>query len=171
MSRTPQYRFISIDSPEFHEARKLRYAVLYEPLGIEESKVDWGDDTTSAHCVAFVNGAMVGYGRLVRDGSFAQVRHLAVLPGYRTRGVGGGLLDQLLEVARDLGVRSVYLNARFTAWRLYADRGFESTGPVIHTESSHLPHQRMELDLCPAPRPAHAAARILHSVRAPRVAV
>jgi GNAT superfamily N-acetyltransferase len=171
MSRTPQYRFITIDSPEFHEARKLRYSVLYEPLGIAESSVDWGDDATSAHCVAFVGGAMVGYGRLVRDGSFAQVRHLAVLPGYRMRGVGGGLLDQLLELARDLGVRSVFLNARFTAWRLYADRGFESMGPVIHTESSHLPHQRMELDLCPAPRAVLTAPRVSHAARRPRVAV
>lgn len=141
------YRFIGADSPEFREAARLRYAVLYEPLGISESKVDWGDDSDSAHCVAFVDGTLAGYGRVVRATSVAQVRHLAVSPAFRGNGIGGGLVDRLVAHARERGATLVFLNARFTALGMYRDKGFRAVGTIFHTESTHLPHQRMELEL------------------------
>lgn len=148
MSYTVTIREIETRSPEFVEARRLRYAVLYQPIGVAEAEVRWDDDVPgSSHCVAFAGAEMVGYGRLVcRDGN-AQIRHLAVAPGHRGKGIGGRLLDELVAQARGRGVAAVFLNARFTALGMYRSRGFESVGPIIHTESTHLPHQRMELAL------------------------
>jgi GNAT superfamily N-acetyltransferase len=141
------YRFIDATSPEFREASRLRYSVLYEPLDIPESKVDWGDDGGSVHCVAFADGNLAGYGRIVRGANAAQIRHLAVAPQYRGQGIGSGLLDRLVTHARGYGARLVFLNARFTAMGMYREKGFHAVGAIFHTESTHLPHQRMELVL------------------------
>ena len=52
---------------------------------------------------------VVGCGALhVMWNDLAEVRTLAVDPAVRGRGVGGALLDRLLETARDLGVARVF---------------------------------------------------------------
>lgn len=148
MSSDLQVEFITPINPEFLEAKRLRYAVLYEPLGIAESDVEWCDtEHGTSHAVVFSRGRMAGYGRVVVRGAEAQIRHLAVLPQFRGKGVGTALLDGLVERARLYGASSVYLNARFTALGMYRAKGFGAVGPIFHTESTHLPHQRMELTL------------------------
>ncbi len=58
--------------------------------------------------VAEAGGELVGCGALhVMWEDLAEVRTLAVDPAWRTRGVGGLLLDRLVETARTLGVRRV----------------------------------------------------------------
>lgn len=145
MAADVRVAFITPHAPEFHEAKRLRYSVLYEPLGIPESAVDWDDYLPGTHhCIVLDRGDLVGYGRLVIRAGEAQIRHLAVSTDRRGRGIGATLLDALLARARELGARMVFLNARFTALGMYRSRGFEPIGPVFHSESTHLPHQRME---------------------------
>jgi ribosomal-protein-alanine N-acetyltransferase len=60
-----------------------------------------------------------------------ELANIAVLPEARGRGVGGRLLDHLVEVARDRGVRRLFLEVRESneaARRLYATRGFREVG-------------------------------------------
>ncbi len=58
--------------------------------------------------VAEAGDELVGCGALhVMWEDLAEVRTLAVDPQWRTKGVGALLLDQLIETARDLGVRRV----------------------------------------------------------------
>lgn len=55
------------------------------------------------------SGRVVGCGALhVMWADLAEVRTLAVAPQARRRGVGHGLLDALLQRARDLGLRRVF---------------------------------------------------------------
>jgi [ribosomal protein S18]-alanine N-acetyltransferase len=60
-----------------------------------------------------------------------EIANVAVAPGWRGRGVGGMLLDSVLELAGARGVTTVYLEVRETnsaALHLYASRGFEQVG-------------------------------------------
>ncbi len=141
-------RFVSATDVVFPEVRALRQRVLYEPYGVDLSPVDFDDANPAAsHLVVFCRGYLAGYGRVEVRGEEAQIRHLAVDQAYRGRGIGTEMLDALLGRARSMGAQRVFLNARFTALGLYRSRGFLEVGPIFHTESTHLPHKRMELAL------------------------
>ena len=60
-----------------------------------------------------------------------ELANIAVQPDARREGLGGLLLDHLIEVARGRGVRSLFLEVRESnegARRLYAHRSFEEIG-------------------------------------------
>ncbi len=74
--------------------------------------------------VAVEDGAVIGCGALhVMWEDLAEVRTVAVSPAHHGRGVGGQILDRLLDTARDLGVRRVFCLTFETAF--FAGRGFE----------------------------------------------
>lgn len=74
--------------------------------------------------VAEVDGALAGCGALhVMWEDLAEVRTLAVDPRFRGRGVGGALLETLLDDARELGVQRVFTLTFEVAF--FARHGFE----------------------------------------------
>lgn len=83
------------------------------------------------YLVATVDASVVGYGGLAAYGEEAYVQTLGVSPHHQHRGIGGALLDALLEEAERRRVRTVGLEVRTdntAAQRLYARRGFEVVG-------------------------------------------
>jgi amino-acid N-acetyltransferase len=63
--------------------------------------------------VAEVDGALVGIGSLVEmSPTLVEVRSLAVLPAYRSLGVGGLLVRELAEQARRRGIPTVFALTR-----------------------------------------------------------
>ncbi|MFP5334730.1 MAG: amino-acid N-acetyltransferase [Actinomycetes bacterium] len=74
--------------------------------------------------VAEVDGRLAGCGALhVMWEDLAEVRTLAVDPRHRGRGVGGALLERLLDDARELGVQRVFTLTFEVAF--FARHGFE----------------------------------------------
>lgn len=148
MSNNLVMRFISTRDPEFLEARRFRYAVLFEPLEIPESRIEWEDDLPGTHhLVIFNRGDLAAYGRVVMRGDEGQIRFLSVSPKYRGLGIGSALLDALIDKAREEGAQSVFLNARLNTYGLYHSRGFQPVGAILNGEGTHIPHQRMALSL------------------------
>jgi len=71
---------------------------------------------------------VLGYAGLLAPGLEADVQTLAVAPGAQGQGVGGLLLDALIDQARRRQATSVLLEVRAdnaAAIRLYTGRGFE----------------------------------------------
>lgn len=61
----------------------------------------------------------------------AHVTNIAILPGYRGRKLGEGLLRQMMMVARQMGAKSMTLEVRVTnhiAQSLYRKLGFQNGG-------------------------------------------
>ncbi|MDQ1289895.1 MAG: [ribosomal protein S18]-alanine N-acetyltransferase [Actinomycetota bacterium] len=74
------------------------------------------------------DGNLLGYGGLMVTGAEADVQTVAVVPAAQGRGVGGRLLDALLDEAARRGATSVMLEVRAdnpTAAGLYRRAGFE----------------------------------------------
>src|SRR5665213_1744736 len=81
--------------------------------------------------VAEISDAVVGYGIVSVGAGEAHVLNLCMASAYRCRGLGRGLLDQLLQVAAHLGAREVLLETRpsnASAIRLYGSLGFTQIG-------------------------------------------
>ncbi len=74
---------------------------------------------------------IVAYAVLYLAGDEGDVANIAVLPSYRKRGIGGTLLDTMLDNAHELQIQTVYLEVRQSndaASCLYRSRGFVEIG-------------------------------------------
>ncbi len=84
--------------------------------------------------VAEVDGVVVGIGSLVEmSPTLVEVRSLAVLPAYRSYGIGGQLVRALIEKARRRGVPTVFALTRAVPF-------FERLGFVV-TEKERFPEK------------------------------
>jgi GNAT superfamily N-acetyltransferase len=74
---------------------------------------------------AYDSEQLVGFGRLVSDGVLhAMIYELIVLPEYQGQGLGGEILEKLVEKCRDTGVRDIQLFCARGKRGFYEKRGF-----------------------------------------------
>ena len=97
-----------------------------------------GHDATCVHVIARADGQAVGTGRLLQDG---HIGRMAVLKGWRGRGVGAAMLKVLMAAARERGDKQVVLSAQTHALGFYRKHGFVSEGSEY--PDCGIPHQDM----------------------------
>ena len=123
-------------------ASSIRRSVFVEEQGIDESE-EWDEhDSASIHVVAWWSSSAVGTARLLPDG---KIGRMAVLPEFRSRGIGSAMLLALLAVAKEQNLSQVRLSAQQQAIEFYSRHGFSPLGDA-HTEVG-IPHQWMVLNL------------------------
>ena len=66
---------------------------------------------------------------------------MAVLKESRGKGLGGAVLEKLMDAAKTRGDREVALSAQVHALAFYRAHGFEPVGAVY--EEAGIPHQAM----------------------------
>lgn len=131
----------------WHDGEPLLRAIR-EKVFIQEQAVpaelEWdGLDDKSHHALAVSsNGEAIGCGRITPDGHIGRV---AVLPAWRRKHIGTGILETLLEYARSQHYPQVELNAQVEAIPLYQRFGFEAEGEVFM--DANIPHRKMTLIL------------------------
>lgn len=106
------------------------------------SELEWDEfDLVSIHALAVnTEGKPVGTARLLPSG---HIGRMAVIKTWRGKGLGGALLQCLLEESRRQGMTEVKLNAQLTAKPFYAKFGFQVTGDEFM--EAGIPHVRMFL--------------------------
>jgi len=120
------------------DASRIRLAVfVVEQRVPAELEMD-ARDADCLHALAFDDGRAVGTGRLLPDG---HIGRMAVLKEARSRGVGGAILERLVEEARRRGMARVALSAQTHALGFYRRHGFSAVGPVF--DEAGIPHQEM----------------------------
>lgn len=117
-----------------------------EPVFVEEQQVplelEWDDaDPLCIHVLAEDrDNQPIGTGRLSTDG---KIGRMAVLEPWRGRGVGGAIVQALLEEARSLGISECRLHAQTSVLRFYARHGFTAEGPEFR--EAGISHRLMRL--------------------------
>lgn len=101
------------------------------------------DDARAIHFLARVAGRAVGTARIVLHGARAKIGRMAVLKKYRGLGVGKGLLLRSIAKAKQLGARTIYLNAQVPVIGFYEQFGFRAVGRVF--DEAGIPHRKMVL--------------------------
>ena len=112
------------------------------PVELEHDALDPG----CVHVLArTLSGEPIGTARLAppRPDLPAKLGRMAVLPGWRGRGVGAALLRALLREARQRGWHEVVLHAQAPVIDFYLGHGFAAEGPRF-TEAG-IEHQAMRL--------------------------
>jgi predicted GNAT family N-acyltransferase len=121
----------------------VREAVFVVEQGVPR-ELEWDEfDAVSQHVLAQDGeGRPVGTGRLLPDGHLGR---MAVLPAWRSAGVGGAMLRHLLAAAQDAGLQEVVLHAQTHAQGFYEKHGFQPDGEAFL--EAGIPHVRMRLRL------------------------
>ena len=129
----------------WHDGEPLLRAIR-EKVFIQEQAVpaelEWdGLDDSCHHALAVSsNGEAIGCGRITPDGHIGRV---AVLPAWRRKHIGTGILEMLVDYARSQHYPRVELNAQVQAIPLYQQFGFEAEGEVFM--DANIPHRKMTL--------------------------
>jgi len=82
-------------------------------------------------CVVELEHVLIGYAVMSSGAGEAHVLNLCIAEAWRGRGIGGHLLEHLMEFAGGIGVREVFLEVRPSntgAIRLYQSQGFSQIG-------------------------------------------
>lgn len=123
------------------DATAIRFEVFVDEQKVP-AEIELDDmDAVCLHAVAYdAAGNALGTGRLLPDG---HIGRMAVRKAGRGTGVGGAILQQLMEQARARGDASVVLNAQTVAAPFYARYGFVQQGGEF--EEAGIPHVEMVL--------------------------
>lgn len=121
----------------------VRRAVFIDEQGVPEA-MEWDEnDAVSVHWLAVAgDGSPIGCARLLPDG---HIGRMAVLPAWRGRGVGRGLMAAVLSAALARGHRTLRLSAQTHAAGFYALAGFAAIGAEY--EEAGIPHLAMQKTL------------------------
>jgi len=121
------------------QARLVREAVFVAEQRVpRELEID-DHDASSRHVVARnAEGDAIGTGRLLPDG---HIGRMAVLAGWRGRGVGRAMLERLLEEAAAARMPHLVLHAQTRACGFYRRFGFVEEG--LELMEAGIPHRIM----------------------------
>lgn len=117
---------------ELEDALKIREEVFVKEQGVAaEDEYDQYDET-STHFVAYdEQGKPCGTARWRQTDSGIKLERFAVLPPYRSTGIGALLLKNILyDIEEDMNVteQKIYMHAQTTAIGFYKKLGFETVG-------------------------------------------
>jgi len=134
-----------LDENEFHQALAIRITVFVEEqhVPIEEEQDHY--DASATHFGAFVDGQMVGTGRVVILDGKGKIGRLAVLEPYRGLGVGMKLLNTMVAYCQTQGLSEAYLGAQLQAIPFYEKAGFIAEGDIF--DDAGIPHRLMRKQL------------------------
>jgi predicted GNAT family N-acyltransferase len=112
------------DKAQAHAA-PIRFTVFVEEQGVpREIELD-DQDIAGIHAVAFDGAQAVGTARLLPGG---HIGRMAVLKGWRGRGIGALMLKSLMRAAKGRGDLEVALSAQVHAVPFYRGHGFVEEG-------------------------------------------
>ena len=118
--------------------KAIRFEVFVEEQKVPaEEEID-AFDPLSIHAIAWSNGKAAACGRLLPDG---HIGRMAVLKPFRGFGVGGLVLQHLMNRARQRGDREVVLSAQTHAIGFYEKFGFVVEGGEYL--DCNIPHRDM----------------------------
>ena len=106
---TPGFAVRPARTPDIPRIARLAAGSAADRILLQREAVTYYEDVQEFRVAAGPDGEVVGCGALhVMWQDLAEIRTLAVDPGWRGRGVGHGLLEVLLAQAADLGIGRVF---------------------------------------------------------------
>ncbi len=138
---------LTIQLVEFGPAvQAIRVAVFQQEQGIAAALEFDGCDTTAQHLLANWRGITVGTTRIRRlHGTTAKLERVAVLPGYRSRGIGRAMMQFAIDDLTTEGIGQIQLHAQLAVVPFYQSLGFIAASTIF--ESAGIPHIAMQRDL------------------------
>ena len=128
----------------YNQYLELRWLLLRKPLGgIRGSELDSMESESFHKAVFDSNGNMIGVGRIHFTGNIAQIRYMAIIKQFRSKGFGSKLITELEKIAVENDMKKIFLNSRISAVDFYLKNGYQKIKKV-NPSFGDIIHYRME---------------------------
>ena len=120
--------------------KKIRYEVFVKEQNVPpELEID-SYDKIALHVLFYIDDKPVATGRMiVKDGHIGRI---AVLKNFRNKHLGYGIMLFLMEKAKELNLKRVWLSAQTSAIGFYKKLGFSAFGKYFY--EAGIKHINME---------------------------
>jgi len=143
-----EYKYITIDSPYYLTALKLRHEVFYRPSGAKIDAVSDRWEARSIHLVAISDDQVVGYIRITVEGRTAQFSQFVVAPEMQGKAnVAKNLYTKATSKAKELGAKKISGEIRLPMTNIASRLGYDVSNRVFPSPQTGIPHKRVEKEL------------------------
>jgi len=115
---------------DLEKVAEIERQIFSDPWSYNAFKTDLANDMAFP-VIAELENLVIGYANLYIVAGEVQVGNFAIAPGYRNRGIGKKLMNEILRIAAEGKCDSIFLEVRESnepAKALYTSFGFKSTG-------------------------------------------
>jgi predicted GNAT family N-acyltransferase len=127
---------------DMHSIKCIREKVFIKEQNIAVNIEFDGLDDEAFHAVVYHKKEVIGTGRLLKEGRIGRV---AVLSAFRKKGFGVKIIRALIDQARQLGLKKVYLDAQVDTMSFYQKLGFSAFNDSFM--KANILHQPMQMCL------------------------
>ena len=132
------------DKVLYNQYLELRWFLLRKPLGgAPGTEVDSLESESFHRAIFDHNDNMIGVGRIHFLGDAAQIRYMAIIKEFRSKGLGSKLIKELENIALENNIKKIFLNSRNKAVDFYIKNGYVKTTSV-KPPFGNIIHYRME---------------------------
>jgi ribosomal-protein-alanine N-acetyltransferase len=122
--------FRRMDEADLEKVAGIEREVFSDPWSLNAFRTDLNNEM-ACPIVAEFEKLVVGYANLYIVAGELQLGNFAIAPGYRNRGVGRKLMDEVMRIGSENRCQSIFLEVRESnepARALYSAFGFHQTG-------------------------------------------
>jgi hypothetical protein len=143
-----EYKYITIDSPYYLAAVKLRHDVFYRPSGAKIGAISDRWEARSTHLVAIHDDRVVGYIRITVEGRTAQFSQFVVAPEMQGKAnIAKNLYAKATSKAKELGAKKISGEIRLPMTNIASRMGYNVSDGVFPSPETGVPHKRVEKEL------------------------
>lgn len=137
------YKLVANEN-ELRGAFEVRRRVFVEEQGVAEELDLDGNDGKALHMVVKDGAEVVGTARVrFLNAKQAKLERMAVLDGFRRKGIGSGITFFLIDEIRNRQIEQVVLHAQYGVIAFYKSCGFEEMGlPFTEAGLKHIKMHR-----------------------------
>jgi len=129
----------------FEKVKGIRYRVFVQEQGVPQ-ELEWDSfDRIAYHLILHLNNTPVGTARLFTKENRSYIGRVAVLKEYRGRGYGRIIMKAIMEHAKNIGIKRIYLHSQTYIKDFYKKLGYKEIGDEF-TEAG-ITHIEMFIDL------------------------
>jgi len=123
-------RFYFSDSDLVKQAYAIRHKVFVEEEGVDPN-LENDHEEDSHHYLLLMGGKALATARWRETEKGIKLERFAVLPDFRNRGLGGIILNEVLNDVVPLG-KTIYLHSQLRAVPFYERHGFVKEGDILY---------------------------------------
>tara|TARA_X000001036_G_C20545208_1_gene752018 strand:+ start:168 stop:599 length:432 start_codon:yes stop_codon:yes gene_type:complete len=132
------------DQTLYNQYLNLRWSLLRKPLGgARGTEIDIFESESFHRAIFDHNDNIIGVGRIHFIQNTAQIRYMAIIKEFRSKGLGSKLIKELENIALENNIKKIFLNSRFKAVDFYIKNGYVKIASV-KPPFGNIIHYRME---------------------------